>query len=52
MVEVVTIEKAELIRLIDMSISGAIVFKNGKEQERLVGAVSRDAISKVIDKYV
>ena len=29
-----------------------IVFKNGQEQERIVGAVSREAISKVIDKYV
>jgi len=29
-----------------------IVFKGGQEQERIVGAVSRDAIAKVIDKYV
>jgi len=29
-----------------------ILFKNGKEQERIVGAVSREAIAKVIDKYV
>ena len=29
-----------------------IVFKGGQEQERIVGAVSREAISKVIDKYV
>jgi thioredoxin 1 len=29
-----------------------IVFKDGKEQERIVGAVSREAIAKVIDKYV
>ncbi|MCA1624906.1 MAG: thioredoxin [Acidobacteria bacterium] len=29
-----------------------IVFKNGQEQERIVGAVSRDAIANVIDKYV
>jgi thioredoxin 1 len=28
-----------------------IVFKGGQEQERIVGAVSRDAIAKVIDKY-
>jgi thioredoxin 1 len=29
-----------------------IVFKDGQEQERIVGAVSREAIAKVIDKYV
>jgi thioredoxin 1 len=29
-----------------------ILFKNGQEQERIVGAVSREAIAKVIDKYV
>ena len=29
-----------------------IVFKNGQEQERIVGAVSREAIAGVIDKYV
>lgn len=29
-----------------------IVFKGGQEQERIVGAVTREAISKVIDKYV
>ena len=29
-----------------------IVFKNGQEQERIVGAVSKDAIAKVMDKYV
>ncbi len=29
-----------------------IVFKGGQEQERIVGAVSREAISKVIEKYV
>jgi len=29
-----------------------IVFKGGQEQERIVGAVSREAIAKVIDKYV
>jgi thioredoxin 1 len=29
-----------------------ILFKGGKEQERIVGAVSREAIAKVIDKYV
>ena len=28
-----------------------IVFKGGQEQERIVGAVSRDAIAKVLDKY-
>ena len=29
-----------------------IVFKSGEEKERIVGAVSRDAIAKVIDKYI
>ncbi len=29
-----------------------IVFKGGQEQERIVGAVSREVIAKVIDKYV
>jgi thioredoxin 1 len=29
-----------------------IVFKNGQEQERIVGAVSREAIANVIEKYV
>ncbi|HSK71994.1 MAG TPA: thioredoxin [Pyrinomonadaceae bacterium] len=29
-----------------------IVVKNGQEQERIVGAVSREAIAKVIEKYV
>ena len=29
-----------------------IVFKSGKEQERIVGAVSREAIAKVVDKYI
>ena len=29
-----------------------ILFKGGEEQERIVGAVSKDAIAKVIDKYV
>lgn len=29
-----------------------IVFKGGKEQERIVGAVSREAIANVIEKYV
>jgi thioredoxin 1 len=28
-----------------------ILFKGGVEQERIVGAVSRDAISKVVGKY-
>ena len=29
-----------------------IVFKGGQEQERIVGAVSREAIAKVVEKYV
>lgn len=29
-----------------------ILFKNGQEQERIVGAVSREAITKVVEKYV
>jgi len=29
-----------------------ILFKGGQEQERIVGAVSREAITKVIEKYV
>jgi thioredoxin 1 len=29
-----------------------IVFKNGEEKERIVGAVSREAIASVIEKYV
>ena len=29
-----------------------IVFKEGQEQERIVGAVTREAIAKVVDKYV
>ena len=29
-----------------------IVFKNGQEQERIVGAVSREAIAKAIDKHI
>jgi thioredoxin 1 len=29
-----------------------IVFKGGHEQERLVGAVSQGAITKVLDKYI
>lgn len=29
-----------------------IVFKGGQEQERIVGAVSRDAIAKVVEKYI
>ncbi len=29
-----------------------IVFKGGQEQERIVGAVTREAIAKVIDKYL
>lgn len=28
-----------------------IVFKDGQEQERIVGAVTREAISKALDKY-
>lgn len=29
-----------------------IVFKGGEEQERIVGAVSKEAIAKVVGKYV
>jgi thioredoxin 1 len=29
-----------------------ILFKGGQEQERIVGAVNRDAIAKVMEKYV
>jgi thioredoxin 1 len=29
-----------------------ILFKGGQEQERIVGAVSKDAIAKVVEKYV
>jgi len=29
-----------------------ILFKGGEEQERIVGAVSKDAIAKVVGKYV
>ena len=29
-----------------------ILFKGGQEQERIVGAVSRESIQKVIDKYI
>jgi thioredoxin 1 len=29
-----------------------ILFKGGREQERIVGAVTREAIARVIDKYV
>lgn len=29
-----------------------ILFKNGREEERVLGAVSRDALSKMIDKHV
>ncbi len=29
-----------------------ILFKGGQEQERIVGAVSREAIAKVVEKYV
>ncbi len=29
-----------------------ILFKDGQEQERIVGAVSKDAIAKVVEKYV
>ena len=32
--------------------SVSILFKNGQEQERIVGAVSKDAIAKVVGKYV
>ncbi len=29
-----------------------ILFKGGQEQERIVGAVSKDSLTKVIEKYV
>ncbi len=29
-----------------------ILFKGGQEQERIVGAVTREAITRVIDKYI
>ena len=29
-----------------------ILFKSGQEQERIVGAVSKDAIAKLVEKYV
>ena len=29
-----------------------IVFKNGKEEERVVGAVSKEAISRMLEKHV
>ena len=29
-----------------------ILFKGGKEEERIVGATSKDAISRIIDKHV
>ena len=29
-----------------------ILFKGGQEQERIVGSVTRDAIAKVVDKYI
>ncbi len=29
-----------------------ILFKNGKEEERIVGATSKDAIARMIDKHV
>jgi thioredoxin 1 len=29
-----------------------IVFKGGQEQERIVGAVTREAITKVVEKYI
>jgi thioredoxin 1 len=29
-----------------------ILFKSGQEQERIVGAVTRDAIARVMEKYV
>lgn len=29
-----------------------ILFKGGQEQERIVGAVSQEAISRLIDKYI
>jgi thioredoxin 1 len=29
-----------------------ILFKDGAEQERIVGAVSREAIARLVEKYV
>ena len=29
-----------------------ILFKGGQEQERIVGAVTREAITRVVEKYV
>lgn len=29
-----------------------ILFKGGQEQERIVGAVTKEAIAKVVDKYI
>jgi thioredoxin 1 len=29
-----------------------IVFKDGKEQERMVGAVSRDSLARVLEKHI
>ena len=29
-----------------------ILFKGGQEQERIVGAVTREAITRVVDKYI
>jgi len=34
------------------SIPTLILFKGGKEQERIVGAVSREALANVINKYL
>lgn len=34
------------------SIPTLILFKGGQEQERIVGAVSRESLAKVIDKYL
>jgi thioredoxin 1 len=34
------------------SIPTMIVFKGGQEQERIVGAVSKESISKTLDKYL
>lgn len=34
------------------SIPTLIVFKGGQEQERIVGAVSRDVLTRAIDKYI
>ena len=45
-------QKADLISLRVQRQSTLILFKGGQEQERIVGAVSKDAIAKVVGKYV